>query len=69
MKLEEQIQHKKPHQNLNIEDNTKRGGGGGGATFTYCRPKVRKMTNLFKHANIRIAFKSNNASHKTKDPY
>lgn len=29
MKLEEQIQHKKPHQNLNIEDNTKRGGGGG----------------------------------------
>jgi hypothetical protein len=27
MKLEEQIQHKKPHQNLNIEDNTRGGGG------------------------------------------
>jgi len=65
-KLEEQIQHKKSYWNLNIDDN---GNNKKWATFTYYSPKVRKITNLFKHANIRIAFKSNNASRKTKNPY
>jgi len=65
-KLKEQIQHKKPHRNPNIDDNRNNKKW---ATFTYYSPKVRKITNLFKHANIRIAFKSNNAPHKTKDPY
>ena len=29
-------------------------------TFTYASPQSRKITNLFKHTNIKIAFKCNN---------
>ena len=29
-------------------------------TFTYASPQIRKTTNLFKHTNIKIAFKCNN---------
>jgi len=29
-------------------------------TFTYTCPKIRKITNLFKHTNVKIAFKCNN---------
>jgi hypothetical protein len=29
-------------------------------TFTYTSPQIRKITNLFKHTNIKIAFKCNN---------
>jgi len=41
------------------------------ATFTYHSPKVRKLTNLFKHTNINTAFKSTNTiqqSIKPKNP-
>jgi len=38
-------------------------------TFTYLSPQVRKITNIFKHTNIRIAFKySNIISQLTKHP-
>jgi len=39
------------------------------ATFTYHSPQIRKLTNLFKHTNINIAFKNkhNTALYKTKD--
>jgi hypothetical protein len=30
-------------------------------TFTYYSPKIRKITNLFKHTDINIAFKSSNS--------
>jgi len=30
------------------------------ATFTYTSPQIRKVTNIFKQTNIRIAFKCNN---------
>jgi hypothetical protein len=30
------------------------------ATFTHSSPHVRKITNLFKNTNVRVAFKSNN---------
>jgi hypothetical protein len=30
------------------------------ATFTYHSPKIRKVTNLFKHTNTNIAFRSSN---------
>jgi hypothetical protein len=30
------------------------------ATFTYTSPQIRKLTNIFKHTNIEIAFKYNN---------
>ena len=29
-------------------------------TFTYISPQIRKITNLFKHTNVRISFKCNN---------
>jgi desulfoferrodoxin (superoxide reductase-like protein) len=30
------------------------------ATFTYYRPKIKKLTNLFKHTNINSALKNTN---------
>ena len=37
------------------------------ATFTYSSPQIRKITNIFKHTNIRIAYKcSNTISHLSK---
>jgi len=37
------------------------------ATFTYKSPQIRKITNLFKHTNIRIAYKcTNTISHLSK---
>lgn len=58
------MQHKKTHQNPNIDDNRNNKKW---ATFTYYSPKARKITSLFRHANTGIAFKSYNAlSHLTK---
>jgi len=37
------------------------------ATFTYPSPQIRKITNLFKHTNLRIAYKcTNTISHLSK---
>ena len=37
------------------------------ATFTYASPQIRKITNLFKHTNARIAYKcANTISHLSK---
>jgi len=37
------------------------------ATFTYTTPQIRKITNLFKHTNVRIAYKcTNTISHLSK---
>jgi hypothetical protein len=30
------------------------------ATFTYYNPTIRKITNIFKHMDIRISYKTNN---------
>jgi phosphoribulokinase len=38
------------------------------ATFTYASPRIRKTTNLFKHTNIKIAFKSNNTISQLMKP-
>jgi len=36
-------------------------------TFTYTSPQIRKITNLFKHTNVRIAYKcTNTISHLSK---
>jgi hypothetical protein len=51
--LKQQIQHKRTGQEEH--DKNKKW-----VTFTYYSPKVRKITNLFKHTNIRIAFKTTN---------
>ena len=56
-KLKQKIQRnttrQKPNKKVN-KNNTK------WATFTYYSPKVRKITKLFKHTDIKIAFKNNN---------
>jgi len=37
------------------------------ATFTYTSPQIRKITNLFKHSNVRIAYMcTNTISHLSK---
>jgi hypothetical protein len=39
------------------------------ATFTHTSPHVRKITNLFKNTNVKVAFKSNNTiAQLTKPP-
>jgi len=50
--LKNRIEQNKKHQKP--KDNKK------WATFTYYTPKIQKVTNLFKHKGIRIAFRSNN---------
>ena len=41
------------------------------ATFTFHSSKVKKLTSLFKHTNVNIAFKSTNTTqtkHRTQEP-
>jgi hypothetical protein len=57
--LKTQIQHK-THKDKTNNINKK------WATFTYHSPKVRKVTNLFKQTDIKIAFKSTNTIQQTR---
>jgi hypothetical protein len=41
---------------------------GGGETFTFYSPKIRKLTNLFKHANINVTFKNTNTVQQYTKP-
>jgi len=56
-KLKQQIQRNTTRQKTNKKENI---NSAKWATFTYYSPKVRKITNLFKHTDINIAFKNNN---------
>jgi hypothetical protein len=38
------------------------------AVFTYHSPRIRKLTNLFKHTDIGIAFKSTNTTQQLTKP-
>ena len=38
------------------------------ATFTCTSPQIRKITNLFKHTNVKIAFKRNNTISQLTKP-
>ena len=38
------------------------------ATFTYTSPQIKKVTNIFKYTNIRIAFKCNNTLARLSKP-
>ena len=38
------------------------------ATFTYTSPQIRKITNLFKHTNVKVAFKCNNTISRLTKP-
>ena len=50
--LNRQIQHRTDHTQ------TKRNDKKLWTTFTYHSPKIRKITNLFKNANIGVAFRT-----------
>jgi hypothetical protein len=59
-KLKQQIIHKVQPQKTNDSHKT-------WTTVTYYSPQIRKITNLFKNTNIRIAFRSTNTiKHLTK---
>jgi hypothetical protein len=53
-KLKNHIEHNKTHQKPKNKTTKK------WTTFTYYSPQIRKVTNLFKHTGIKIAFRSNN---------
>jgi len=61
-KLRAQIQRETPRNTTNNRNNNK------WATFTYHSSKVRKITNLFKHTDIKIAFKSTNTLQQLTKP-
>ena len=60
-RLKTKIQHK-AHIRTTKDENKK------WATFTFHSPKVRQLTNLFKHTNINIAFKSTNTIQQSIKP-
>jgi len=53
--LKNQIEHNKAHHKANSSANKKKC-----VTFTYYSPQIRKITNLFKHTDLKIAFKNKN---------
>jgi hypothetical protein len=53
--LKNQIQNNKSHHRANNSANKKKR-----VTFTYSSPQIRKLTNLFKHTDLKIAFKNKN---------
>ena len=53
-KLNRQIQHQIDHTQTEEKEKDKKTW----TTFTYHSPKIRKITNSFKHKNIGIAFRN-----------
>jgi hypothetical protein len=56
------MKQQKVHQKQDKDENKKQ------ATFTSYSPKIIKLTNLFKHTNINIAFKSTNTIQQYTKP-
>ena len=58
------------HQQLSQPATQKKKKGTKWATFTYTTPHIRKITNMFKNTDIKIAFKTNNTLRQlTKPPH
>jgi hypothetical protein len=55
-KLKQQIEQNTKKQQPDRRENTNKKW----ATFTYYNPAIRKITNLFKHTDNRISYKTNN---------
>ena len=55
-KLNRQIQHKATHVQSKERDEKKNPR----TTFTYYKPQISQIANLFKHTNIDIAFRNTN---------
>jgi hypothetical protein len=64
-KLNSQLQHR--HNNYDGSNNTV-SDTKTWTTFTYYSPLIRKITSLFKHANVRISVKHTNAIHDLTKP-
>ena len=64
-KLNSQLQHR--HNNYNQNNNTVRDIKIW-TTVTYYSPLICKITNLFKHINVRISFKNTNTIHDLTKP-
>jgi hypothetical protein len=60
-KLKRQIHHTASHTQTEKKDKI-------WTTFTYHRPKIRRITNLFKNTNIGIAFKTTTTLHQFMRP-
>jgi hypothetical protein len=58
-----QIQHKNNLDQTNGKNKNKNW-----TNFTYYSPRIRKITNLFKHTNIGISFKSTNTQEQLTKP-
>jgi len=54
-KLKQRIQGKLSHLTLPSKSSDTKW-----ATFTYTSPQIRKITNIFKQTNVKIAYKTNN---------
>jgi hypothetical protein len=54
-KLKQRIQRKLSHLTLPSKSSDTKW-----ATFTYTTPQIRKITNVFKQTNVKIAYKTNN---------
>ena len=63
-KLKQQIQRKitTPPPTKNTENNTK------WTTFTFCLPHIRKITNLFRHTNVKISYTCSNTVAQLTNP-
>jgi len=63
-KLRHQIKHKTKRTTLHTSTNKNKRW----ATFTYISPQIRKVTNIFKNTNVRIAFRCRNTIAKIIRP-
>ena len=63
-KLRHQIKHKTKHTIVHTNTNKNKRW----ATFTYISPQTRKVTNIFKNTNVRIAFRCRNTIAKIIRP-
>ena len=62
LKVQQSISKPEPPSPTSISNHTK------WALFTYTSPQIRKVTNIFKQTNIRIAFKCNNTLSRLSKP-
>jgi hypothetical protein len=67
LKMQRSLSQQKPPTSTTKSNGTK------WATFTYISPQIRNFMNIFRHTNVRIAFKCNNtilqlSKPQNKDP-
>jgi len=67
--LPHKLKHQVEHRIMHVTPGTNAGNNTKWATFTFTSPQIRKITNFFKHTNVKIAFRCNNTiARLTKPP-